>query len=62
MAKLTYTVDPTLMMRQSGATNLTGRFVLNSKKQQEQFTVSAVIVDNFRNLDSKQVKMLLFQL
>jgi len=57
MAKLTYTVDPTLMMRQEwGKQTFTGRFVLNGKKQQEQFTVSAVIVDNFRNLDSKQVK------
>ena len=55
MAKLTYTVDPTLMMRQEwGKQTFTGRFVLNGKKQQEQFTVSAVIVDNFRNLDSKQ--------
>jgi len=57
MAKLTYTVDPTLLRQQAwGKQTFTGSFILNGKKQQEQFTVSAVIVDNFRNLDPKQVK------
>ncbi|NLX41362.1 MAG: DUF1573 domain-containing protein [Bacteroidales bacterium] len=57
MAKLTYTVDPTLLPQQEwGKQTFTGRFVLNGKKQQEKFSVSAVIIDNFRNLNAKQVK------
>ena len=57
MAKLTYTVDPTLMPKRSwGKQTFTGRFVLNGKKQPEEFTVSAVIVDNFRDMNAKQIK------
>ncbi len=57
MAKLSYTVDPTIMRQQEwGKHTFTGRFVLNGKKQEEQFSVSAVIIDNFRNLDDKQIK------
>ncbi len=57
IAKLTYTVDPTLLPKQKwGKETFTGRFVLNGKKHQEQFSVTAVIVDNFRNLNKNEVK------
>jgi len=56
LAKLTYTVDPAFLPQKVwGKQTFTGKFVLNDKKYQELFSVSAVIVDNFRNLDDKEV-------